>query len=95
MSASTNLIQAIRSDDQAAIRSQLKAGAFVAARDPRGNTPLHWAALANDPRLVKQLLAAGADARATNNAGADPNAKSLSGASPLHTAAARPGLAGT
>jgi len=40
--------------------------------DPAGNTPLHLAALANDADTVDTLLAAGADANATNRAGATP-----------------------
>lgn len=63
-----NLIDAIRAGNQAAIRDHLKAATGLSARDGRGNTPLHWAALANDERLVQNLLAAGADARATNAA---------------------------
>jgi len=38
----------------------------------RGNTPLHWAALANDSKEVERLLTTGASARATNHAGATP-----------------------
>jgi len=38
----------------------------------RGNTPLHRAALAGDAQGVQRLLATGADARATNDAGATP-----------------------
>lgn len=41
-------------------------------RDSRGNTALHWAALANDARLVSRLLAAGMDPRVTNDVGATP-----------------------
>jgi ankyrin repeat protein len=66
------LIAAIRSGDDPEVESLLRSPAEVNARDEHGNTPLHWAALANDERLVKQLLAAGADVHATNRAGATP-----------------------
>src|SRR5687768_3749050 len=42
------------------------------ARDAAGNTPLHRAALRGDAEGVEALLARGADAAATNLAGATP-----------------------
>ena len=71
-SATNSLIQSIRAGNQAAIRAQLKTGTSLAVRDSRGNTALHWAALANDARLVARLLAAGVDPRVTNAVGATP-----------------------
>jgi len=47
-------------------------GNTVPLPNRRGNTPLHWAALAGNAREVERLLAAGASARATNEAGATP-----------------------
>lgn len=66
------LIAAVRAGDAARVKAFLRTPGQAAVRDARGNTALHWAALANNERLVKQLLAVGADARATNFAGATP-----------------------
>ena len=40
--------------------------------DTDGTTPLHWAVHHGDAAQVRQLLAAGADARAVNDYGATP-----------------------
>ena len=65
-----DLIAAAKSGDVGSVKSILRSPQPVNARDARGNTALHWAALAGNERIVAQLLAAGLDARATNNAGA-------------------------
>jgi len=66
------LIAAIRAGDEAKIGALLQQPAARAGRDAGGNTALHWAAIANDPRLVARLLAAGLDPHATNRTGATP-----------------------
>lgn len=67
-----DLIATVRSGDTAKVNEFLQTPGQVSVRDERGNTALHWAALASNERLVAQLLEAGSDARATNNAGATP-----------------------
>lgn len=47
-------------------------GADVKARDVHGETPLHFAALAEDIPVVKQLFLAGADALASATQGDIP-----------------------
>lgn len=69
---SPDLIAAVRAGDAAKVKALLRTPGQATVRDARGNTALHWAALANDARLVARLLAAGWDARATNFAGATP-----------------------
>ena len=54
-----DLIAAVRAGDTAKVKALLKSPGQAAVRDVRGNTALHWAALANDARLVARLLAAG------------------------------------
>lgn len=68
----SGLIDAIRAADEPGIRRTLQDADQVRARDSRGNTALHWAALANDARAVDRLLAGGADPQATNRSGATP-----------------------
>ncbi len=67
---STNLFQAVRASDRAAVQAHLKSGADVNARDGAGNTPLISAALSADAGVLDQLLKAGADVNAANKAGA-------------------------
>ena len=67
-----DLIAAVKSGDIGSVKRNLQSPQQVNARDARGNTALHWAALASNERIVAQLLEAGSDARATNNAGATP-----------------------
>src|SRR3546814_9846870 len=47
-----------------------KAGARLDTHDRSGTTPLHQAALVNDPASVLEFLEAGADPRATDRNGA-------------------------
>lgn len=68
----TELIDAIRDADGPRIQRSLQNPDQRQARDTRGNTALHWAALAGDATTVDQLLAAGIDPRATNHSGATP-----------------------
>ena len=57
----------------------LTAGAKLNARDKAGRTPLHVAAQAASPAVVKALVSAGARL----------NARDVTGATPLHAAAAK------
>ena len=66
------LIAAIRNAHREQVEALLRQPNALRTVDGRGNTALHWAALAREPRLVSRLLAAGLDLRATNAAGATP-----------------------
>src|SRR5689334_14715878 len=68
--SSTTLFKSIRAGDRAAVKTLLKNGADIHARDQVGNTPLMAAALNADSALLELLLKAGADVNATNQAGA-------------------------
>ncbi|MBZ5609276.1 MAG: ankyrin repeat domain-containing protein [Acidobacteriia bacterium] len=61
-----DLIQAIRTDNLALLKSRLTKGADVNARDSRGDTLLMLAAAYGTPEAVKLLLDAGADVKAKN-----------------------------
>lgn len=58
-------------DDRAAVLAMI-AGSRLAARDVKGDTPLHIAAMRGEMRLADQLVQAGADLYATNLAGRTP-----------------------
>jgi hypothetical protein len=62
---------------------------FVArcnAQAYEGDTALHAATFAYDVRLTRDLVARGADVRARNRRGAEPDARTLGGVTPLHRA---------
>lgn len=64
------LALAILTDDAAAAKAALAAGADPNSRDPNiGGTPLIFAALMGRDEIAKMLLAAGADINATDNNG--------------------------
>src|SRR5215213_6613563 len=74
----TALMQAVRSNDVAAVERLIAAGASVDELEPRGDAPLVMAAYLGHAEIVRKLLEAGADVKAV-----DPSMK----ATALHAAA--------
>ena len=70
--ADLRLIQAVKSDDAAAVRAMLEHHVDVNARQGDGATALHWAAYNDDPALADALIRAGARVDAANDLGATP-----------------------
>jgi len=66
------LADAVRRGDHEAVRTLLREGAEVDARDADGTTPLHWAVRLDDVDLVGTLVRAGADVEAENRYGLRP-----------------------
>jgi|SoiMethySBSTD1v2_1073268.scaffolds.fasta_scaffold00073_83 uncharacterized protein len=66
------LVDAVRRDDPAAVKSLLRNKTIVNQADPDGTTALHYAVQANDASLVTTLIAAGANVRAKNRYGLQP-----------------------
>ena len=66
-STADELIQHIRNNDLAALKSCLAKGAPVDMRDARGTTLLMYAAAIGSPESVKLLLGSGADVNAKND----------------------------
>ncbi len=60
------LVQAIRNNDLASLKTQIAAGADVNSRDRRGVAPLLYAAAFGSTEAVKLLLDSGADVHAKN-----------------------------
>jgi ankyrin repeat protein len=58
---------AIRSDDMGAVQQMLKSGAGANSKDKSGTTPLMYAAAVGSARMMRVLIAAGADVNAKNN----------------------------
>ena len=70
--ADTQLIQAARNGDAAAVRELLGRDADVNARQGDGATALHWAAHLNDLETADRLIRAGAAVDATNDLAVTP-----------------------
>jgi ankyrin repeat protein len=68
--ADTRLADAAMQGDNDSVRSLLKQKVDVNAPQGDGSTALHWAAYRDDLEMVKLLLAAGANVRATTREGA-------------------------
>src|SRR5687768_17333992 len=68
----TPLVDAAKRGDREAVRALLRTRADVNLAQPDGTTALHFAVRANDVELVKTLLGAGANAKATNRYGIAP-----------------------
>jgi ankyrin repeat protein len=66
------LVSAMKNRDVTSAQTLLKQRVDVNVPDVDGMTPLHWAAHWNELELAKQLLAAGANAKATNRYGVTP-----------------------
>lgn len=64
--AGTDLFQAVRDNDLAALRAMIESRADLEARDRRGATPLMHAAVFGTVDALKILLAGGAEANAKN-----------------------------
>ena len=68
----TRLLEAVKRQDAAAVRTLLSARVDVNALAADGSTALHWAAQRDDAAIVQLLLAAGADASATTRYNVPP-----------------------
>jgi ankyrin repeat protein len=71
-SAQDRLIDAVKANDVAAIRSLLATQADVNATQPDGTTALHWAVEKEALDIVPLLIRAGANVKAANRYGATP-----------------------
>jgi ankyrin repeat protein len=68
----SELLQAVKRGDHAAVRALLKNRAVVNQAEPDGTTALHWAVQADDVELATMLVGAGADVKAANRYGLRP-----------------------
>ncbi len=71
-SSGSQLIEAIKKSDHAAVRSAIQQHVDVNAAEPDGATALHWATRLNDLESAGLLLDAGANAKATTRYGITP-----------------------
>ena len=66
------LIEAVKAGNGEVVRTLLRQGGNVNAREPDGMTALHWAVRADDVETAQLLLRAGANANAANRYGITP-----------------------
>ena len=64
--AGEKLLDAVRSDDQAAVARSIQDGADVNAREQDGATALSWAVVRGNIPVTELLLKAGANPNLTN-----------------------------
>jgi ankyrin repeat protein len=72
LAAGSDVADAAKRGDKTAVRTLLAQKADVNARQPDGDTALHWAVWRDDVELATMLLRAGANANAVNLTGATP-----------------------
>jgi ankyrin repeat protein len=70
--ASTSLIEAVKSGDREKALALVADEIGVSSAEPDGTTALHWAVRKDDRELAARLLAAGADPSAANRYGVTP-----------------------
>ena len=68
----TPLMDAVQNQDVEAVKSCIKAGDDVMARDSYGQMALHWAAKYESTEIVHLLLQAGAEVNAKDEDGETP-----------------------
>ena len=66
------LIDAVKSQDEATVRLLINQQSDINAVQPDGATALHWASYVNDLELAKLLVDAGASLDAANDYGVTP-----------------------
>jgi len=79
--ADRRLIEAVRAQDAAQVRTLLSGRVDVNVRADDGSTPLLWAAHWNDVAVATALVRAGADANAANEFGMTPLSRACTNAS--------------
>ncbi len=79
----TQLVDAVKAGDRAAVRALLKNPAEVNTAEADGTTPLHWAVRADDLEMARLLLSAGASAKAANRNGITALSLAATNANPL------------
>ena len=70
--ADASLIAAVKAGDRAGVRTVVKGGTDLNAREVDGTTALHWAVRRDDTEIAALLLGARADANAANRYGVTP-----------------------
>jgi ankyrin repeat protein len=70
--ADAPLINAVKGGDRTAVRTLIKGGADVNAREVDGTTPLHWAVRSDDMETAALLLGGRANPNALNRYGVTP-----------------------